>query len=144
MASSSRGFRLVVLLNLQRGWRDPFVATGFGGLAEDFADQGSADSVELGDLAQAASGLAVADDSATIDVQWPAPDMLALELGTPHPGAHPLDDQVAFQLGDGADNDHHCPPQRSAGVDIFPEADELNLYMIEFVQDFEKVSDGAG
>ena len=70
--------------------------------------------------------------------------MLALELGAPHTGAHPLDDQVALQLSDGADDDHHRPPQRSSGVDIFPEADQLNLYMIEFVQDFEKVSDGAG
>ena len=94
-----------------------------------------------GDLAQAASSLAVADDSATIDVQWPAPDMPALELGAPHAGAHPLDDQVAFQLGDGTDDDHHRPAQRSAGVDIFPEADELNLYMIEFVQDLEEVAD---
>jgi len=144
VASSSSGFRRLVLLKLQRGWRDPFVATGFGGLAEDFADQGAADSVELGDLAQAASSLAVADDSAAIDVQSPAPDMLALELGAPHAGAHPLDDQVAFQLGDGTDNDHHRPPQWSAGVDIFPEADELNLYMIEFVQDFEEVADGVG
>ena len=127
MASSSSRFRLLVLLKLQRGRRDPFVATGFGGLPEDFADQGAADSVELGDLAQAASSLAVADDDAAIDVQWPAPDMLALELGAPHAGAHPLDDQVTFQLGDGADDDHYRPPQRSAGVDIFPEADELYL-----------------
>ncbi len=103
------------------------MATGCGGLAEDFADQGAADSVSAGDLAQAASSLAVADDSAAIDVQWPAPDMLALELGAPHAGAHPLDDQVAFQFGDGADDDHHRPAQRSARVDIFPEADELDL-----------------
>jgi hypothetical protein len=117
------------------------VATGFGGLAEDFADQGAADSVELGDLAQAASSLAVANDRAAIDVQWPAPDVAALELGAPHAGAHPLDNQIPFQLGDGADDDHHRPAQWSAGVDIFPEADELNLYMIEFVQNFEEVAD---
>ena len=90
------------------------MATGFGGLAEDFADQGAADSVELGNLAQAASSPTVADDSAAIDVQWPAPDMLALELGAPHAGAYPLDDQVAFQFGDGADDHHHGPAERTA------------------------------
>ncbi len=80
MASSSGGFRRLVLLNLQRGWRNPFVATGFGGLAEDFADQGAADSVELGDLGQAASGLAVTEDGIAIDVQWAAPDMQRIGL----------------------------------------------------------------
>ena len=78
VASSSSGFRALVFLNLQRGWRDPFVATGFGGLAEDLADQGPADSVGTGDLAQTASGPAVADDSAAINVQWPAADMAAM------------------------------------------------------------------
>jgi hypothetical protein len=70
-----------------------------GGLAEDFADQGAADSVEPCDLAQALSGPAVTDDSTAIDVQWPSPDMLALDLGAQHAGAHPLDDQVTFQFG---------------------------------------------
>ena len=95
------------------------MATGFGGLAEDFADQGPADSVSAGDLAQAASGLPVTDDGATIYVQRPASDMPALELGAPHAGAHPLDDQVAFQLGDGADDDHHRPAQRAARCRYF-------------------------
>ena len=76
MASSSSVFRVLVFLNLQRGRREAFMATGFGGLSEDFADQGAADSVGPGDLAQAASSLAVAEDGVTIDVQWPAPDML--------------------------------------------------------------------
>ena len=52
---------MLVFLNLQRGWRDPFVANGFGGLAEDFADQGPADAVGPSDLAQAVSGPAVTD-----------------------------------------------------------------------------------
>jgi hypothetical protein len=70
--------------------------------------------------------------------------MLSFELGAPHAGAHPLDDQIPFQLGDGADDHHHRPPQRSAGVDIFPEADELDLEMIQFIQDLKEVADGAG
>ena len=35
-------------------------------------------------------------------------------------------------------------PSGPLGVDIFAEADELDLYMIEFVQDLEEVADGAG
>ena len=65
-------------LNLQRGWRGPFVATSFGGFTKDFADQGAADAVRASDLAQAAAGRAVADDSVAIYVQWAAPDMPAL------------------------------------------------------------------
>ena len=138
------GFWLLVLLELQRGWRDPFVATGSGGLAEDFADQGAADSVRAGDLAQAVSGLPITDDGAAIYLQRPAADMPALELGAPHAGAHPFNNKVAFQLGDGADDDHHGPAQRSARIDIFAEADELDVEMIELVQDFQEVADGAG
>jgi hypothetical protein len=59
--------------------------------------------------------------------------------GAPHAGAYPLDDQVAFQLGDSADDDDDGPAQRSAGVDVLPEADELDLQPVQLVQNIEEV-----
>jgi hypothetical protein len=91
------------------------------------------------DLSDALALAAVSLDGGVVQYQWIAADMLAFEPGAPHAGAHPLDDQVAFQFSDGADDDHDSPAQRAAGVDIFPEADVLDLEPAEFVQDFKEV-----
>src|SRR6478609_2306775 len=50
--------------------------------------------------------LAIAEDGLTIEIQWTAADVAPFKAGAPHAGAHPLDNKVAFQLGDGADDDH--------------------------------------
>ena len=52
---------------------------------------------------------------------------VAFKARAPHAGAHSLDDQVAFEFGDGADDHDESAAQRATGVDIFPEADELRL-----------------
>ena len=53
--------------------------------------------------------LTVSLDSGVVQDQRFAADVLAFEPGAPHAGAHPLDDQVAFQLGNCADDDHDSP-----------------------------------
>ena len=78
-------------------------------LAEHPMDSRSADQVCLRQLSQAVPLLAVAEDGGSIQDQGLPPDMPAFELGPPHAGAHPLDDQAALQLSDGADDDHHRP-----------------------------------
>ena len=80
----------------------------------------------LGHLGQAHAGSAIANDAGTVDLERPAADVAAFEPGPAHAGPDPLDDQVAFELGDGADDDHHGAAQRSAGVDVLAEADELD------------------
>ena len=70
-------------------------------------------------------------------------DVLAFETGAPHAGAHPFDDQVALQLSDGADDDYDGPAQRTAGVDLFPERDELDAYPVQVVEHLEEVTSGA-
>jgi len=64
-----------------------------------------------------------------IDFQGRASNVEAFQLGAPHAGAHPLDDQIAFQLSNGADDDDDSAPQRAAGVDVLAEADELDVEM---------------
>jgi len=91
------------------------------------------------DLAKALAMLAVFLDSEVVEYQRLAPDVLAFEPCAPHAGAHSLDDQVAFKLGDFADDDNDGPAQRAACIDIFPEADVLDLEMIQFVEDIKVV-----
>ena len=80
----------------------------------------------FGDLPDALATLTVLLDGGVVQYQRSSADVLAFEPGAPHAGAHPFDDQVAFQFGDGADDDHDGPAQRAAGIDIFPEADVLD------------------
>ena len=74
--------------------------------------------------------LSLPNDGFTVEIERPASDVAAFEAGTPHAGADQLDDQTPFKLGDGADNDHESAAQRTTGIDIFPEADVLDLQSI--------------
>ena len=65
--------------------------------------------------------------------------MPAFELGPPHAGAHPLGDEAAFKFGDCADDDDDRSAQRSAGIDLLAEADELHVEPDQFVQHLEEV-----
>src|ERR1035441_4676316 len=113
-------------------------------LAEYPMDSRSAHQMGLRQLTQALTVLPVAEDGGPIEDQSLPPDMPAFELGPPHAGAHPLDDQAALQLSDGADDDHHRPAQRSAGVDLFAEADELGVEPVQLVQHLEEVFSRPG
>ena len=78
-------------------------------------------------LAQALTVLPAAEDGGSIEDQGLPSDVATFELGPPHTGAHSFDDQAALQFSDGADDDHDRPTQRAAGVDLFAEADELDV-----------------
>src|SRR5579864_9059655 len=88
--------------------------------------------------------LAISEDSGAIEFERPAADVAPFEAGAPPAGAHPLDDQVAFELRDGPDDHHDGAAQRAAGVDLLAEADELDVEPVQFVQDFEEVPSRAG
>ena len=68
-------------------------------------DSSAGDAVRLGQLAQALSTFAVAQDGRTIELEQLASDVPSFEPGAAHTGAHPLDDQVALELGDSSDNE---------------------------------------
>lgn len=70
-------------------------------------DGGAGDPVAAGQLAEAVAAAAIPKDGGVIELERAASDGTSFETGAPHAGAHPLDDQVAFQLGDGSDDDHH-------------------------------------
>ncbi len=89
-------------------------------------DGGPGDAVEFCEFAQAHAGGAVTENAGAIDLDRLAADVPAFEAGPAHAGAHALYYKVALELGDGADDDHHGPAERPAGVDVLAEADELD------------------
>jgi hypothetical protein len=102
------------------------------------------DPVGPGDLAQTEPALSIVADRSLVQFQRLAPDVAALELGAPHPGAHPLDDQRALQLGDGADDHDHGSAQGAAGVEVLAEADELDVQPVQLVEYLQEVAHRAG
>ncbi len=68
---------------------------------EHAVDGGAADPVALRQLTQALSPLTVLEDGGPVEIEGLPADVAALQLGAAHPGAHPLGDQVPFELGDG-------------------------------------------
>jgi len=90
-------------------------------------------------LAKTLPVAAIAMDGFTIHGQRISSDVPALELGAPHAGAHPLDDQVAFEFGDRADDHHDGAAQRAARVDLLAEAHELDVEPAQFIKHFEEV-----
>jgi hypothetical protein len=85
------------------------------------------------------AALTVPQDSDVVELERMAADGTAFETGAPHAGAHPLDDQVAFEFRDGSDDNHDGPAQRASGIDLLAEANELDVEPVEFVEDLEEV-----
>ena len=98
----------------------------------------------LGELSQTLPTLPVPEDGGTVEIKRLPSDMPSFELGPPHSCPHSLDDEAALQFGDGADDDDYRPAQRAAGVDLFAEADELDVEPVQLVQDFEEVLNRPG
>ena len=98
----------------------------------------------FGDLAQTATMLAIAEDRFAIKIKWAASDVSAFEPRSAHAGTDSLDNEVAFELSDGSDDDYEGAAQRAAGVDLLAEADELDVQPVQFVEHFEEVFDRAG
>src|ERR1022692_1269736 len=98
------------------------------------------DTLSFGDLAQALATLTVLLDGEIVQYQGISADVLSFEAGAPHAGAHSLDDQVALEFGDGADDDNDSPAQWAGGIDAFPEGDELDLESAQFIQNLQEVA----
>ena len=98
----------------------------------------------LGDLAEAVASSPIAQHSSPIYIQWPPADVPTFEPGPAHTSADPLDDQIAFEFSDGADDDHDRAAQRAAGVEVLTKADELDLEVVEFVEHLQEVPNGPG
>src|SRR5580765_1088370 len=88
-------------------------------LMEHAMDGGSRSAMFPGQLAKAHTALPVPTDGRVIKFQRGTSDVPAFKTGAPHAGADSLDDQVAFELGDGSDDHNDGAAQR-----LLTEADE--------------------
>jgi hypothetical protein len=92
-------------------------------------------------MVEALSAGTVPKNGNAIDVERPAADVPSLESGPAHSCADPFDDQIPFQFGDGPDDDDHGPAERAAGIQVLPEADELDAEMVELIGPQRRVFD---
>src|SRR4051794_29639147 len=99
--------------------------------------------MSFGDLAKTPAQLPVSMDLFAVEFQRTTSDGSAFELSSPHAGTDSFDDQAAFQFSDRSDDNHDGTPQRSSGVNLFSEADELDVQPIEIIQHIEEVTSGA-
>ncbi len=95
-------------------------------------------------LAKAHSTLPVTTDGSAVEIKGRPTDVPAFKASAPHAGAHSLDDQVAFEFSDRSDDHDDGAAQRAARVDLFAEADELDVEPVELVQHLEEMPGGAG
>ena len=87
-------------------------------------------------MSKALSAGAIAQDGVGVDVEWRPAETTAFEFCPAHAGTDALDDQVAFEFGDGADDDHDGPAQRAASVDLFAKRNELDVQPVQLIQHF--------
>jgi hypothetical protein len=78
-------------------------------LVEHTVDGGAGDEIAFRQLTQALTPFTVSQDGGAIEDQGFPSNMPAFELGPPHAGMHPFDDQVALELSDRPDDDHDRP-----------------------------------
>ncbi len=115
-----------------------------GSWLEQALDGCSRDAVSPGQLAETLSAAAITEDGFAIHFDRFSADVPSFEAGPAHAGADPLDNQVALQLGYGADDDDDGPTQRAGCVDRLAERDELDVRPVQFVQYFEELPYRAG
>jgi hypothetical protein len=96
--------------------------------------------VAFGDLAKTQATLTVLSDGSIIEYQRSSADSLAFEPSAPHAGTHSLDGQTTLELRHGTDDDYDGAAQRAAGIEIFPEANELYFQTVQLIEHFEEVA----
>ena len=99
----------------------------YGVLTEHSEDGGAGSAVGLGQLSETQALLPAAEDSGRVQGERLAADVPAFKPGPAHPGPDPLDDEVSLEFSDRTDDDHHSPAQRTSGIDLLAEADELDV-----------------
>ena len=65
---------------------------------------------------------------------------MAIKPCSPNAGANPFASQVALDAGKNICEECDGAAQQATGINFFPEAAELDIQPIEFVEHFQKVS----
>lgn len=113
-------------------------------LTEHAVDGGAGCMMPFRQLAETLAALTIPQDGGTVEIEGLTSDVPAFEPGAAHTCPHPLDDEVAFEFGDGADDDNDRSAERPSGVDLLAEADELDVHPVQFVEHVQEVFNGPG
>ena len=96
-------------------------------------------------LPDAEAMLAITEHRLTIDDQPGPADMLAFQSGAPHASAHSFDDQVAFELSDGAKDDDTVFSPRGPVVSMLSRyANQFDVEVAQFIDHLQEVTHGTG
>jgi hypothetical protein len=86
--------------------------------------------MRLSDLAEALTLSALLKNSNLVDIERPPADVPPLQPCATHSCPHPFDDEIPFEFCYSADDDDDGPSQRTAGIKILAEANELDVEMV--------------
>ena len=104
------------------------------------ADGGSGDVVLFRNFGQTDSRTTVCNNRTSVDVEWRSTDSPTFQFRSPHAGSNSLDDKTFFQFGNRTDNHDYRPAERASCVDIFPETDELDFEVAQFIEHFQEMA----
>ena len=89
--------------------------------------------MSLRDLVQAETALAVTQYRITVNAQGRTPNLTTLQTCPPHTCLDSLHDGLLFNLSNRPNNDDHRSAKRASGVNVLPQAEELDAKMVQFV-----------
>lgn len=92
------------------------------------------------DLRQGHSIKAVTNDLLPVDIQRCTPNLSSLKACSPHACLDSLDDGLPLDLSNRSDDNYHRSTKWATGVNVLPQADELNAKVVEFVENFQEVA----
>jgi hypothetical protein len=84
---------------------------------------------------------AVSNDFCTVNVERRTTNSSAFQFRSTHSSPDALDNERALQLGNRTDNHDYRTAQRASRVDIFAQADELDVEVAQFVEHFQEMAD---
>lgn len=86
----------------------------------------------------------VFDNGSPVDVERCSADSPAFQFRSTHSSSNSLDDQTLFEFGNGTHNHDDRSTKRTGRVDIFPQTDELDVEVTQFVEHFQEMADTPG
>jgi hypothetical protein len=138
------GIRVCGFSKLRERLQQGFMTDLFGGPFEQFIDAPFADPTLSGDCVEIHHFGAVFPVGFPIDLQFWSSEMTTIQPCPPQPGLQSFLNHRPLQFRNRSLDCQYCSPQRSAGIGLFPEADELDIRAPHFLEDVKEVHDRSG
>jgi len=96
------------------------------------------------DLSERHSRAPISHNLLSVDTKRNTTDVPALQSGSSHSSPNPFHDQIFLKLRNRTYDYNHRAAQWASGVNLFAKADEFDIEVIQFVENFEKMPDRTG